>query len=288
MRIRRGASLDPGEVIDARGSGTGLPRGLVFGGGGGSVGLIILLLLFGLTRGGGGSGNNLVAGTGDLASRCTDGAAAAEDVDCRVVAVVDSVQSYWSSELPRQRVTYAKAPTVLYTDAIETGCGGATSSVGPFYCPNDKRVYLDLSFFDDLRSQLGANGGAFAQAYVIAHEYGHHVQDLLGVFDRVGTPTNGATGTSVRLELQADCFAGVWAKHAQDSNIIEDVNNADIADALNAAAAVGDDRIQQAASGSVSPDTFTHGTSDQRDRWFQRGYGRGDMSNCDTFSAGSL
>jgi predicted metalloprotease len=287
MRIRGGASLDPGEVIDARGSGIGLPRGLLFGGGGGIVGLILLLLFLGVF-GGGGSGNGAVAGSSDLASRCTTGAAAAQSTDCRVVAVVDSVQSYWTSQLSKQGVTYVNAPTVLYTDAISTGCGDATSSVGPFYCPNDKRVYLDLSFFDDLRSQLGANGGAFAQAYVIAHEYGHHVQDLLGVFDRVGTPTEGATGTSVRLELQADCYAGVWAKHAQDNKIIEDVSSADINDALNAAAAVGDDRIQQAETGSVKPDSFTHGTSDQRDRWFSRGYANGDPSNCDTFSASAL
>jgi predicted metalloprotease len=290
MRIRRGAALDPGEIIDARGGGgSGCLPIPIFGGGGilGVIGLV-LLLLFLNSGGGGGSNNSNVAGSSDLATQCTTGAAASENSDCRVVAVVNSIQDYWTSALPAKGVTYQDAPTVLYTDEISTGCGDATSSVGPFYCPDDKRVYLDLSFFDDLQTQLGAQGGAFAQAYVIAHEYGHHVQDLLGVFGRIGNPTQGPTGTSVRLELQADCYAGVWAHHAQDSKIIEDVSAADISDALNAAAAVGDDRIEKNETGSVKPDTFTHGTSAQRDAWFTRGYSSGDMSNCDTFRASSL
>jgi uncharacterized protein len=286
MRLRGNAVLNPGEVIDARGgSGLGFP---LFLGGGGILGIVALLLWLLVGGSGGGGGSSAVAGTSDLAAQCTTGAAAAQNTDCRVVAVVNSVQDYWSSELPRLGADYSDAPTVLYDDSISTGCGVATTAVGPFYCPNDKRVYLDLSFFDDLRTQLGAQGGAFAQAYVIAHEYGHHVQDLLGVFDRAGEPTQGATGTSVRLELQADCYAGVWARHAQDSKIIEDVTPADISDALNAAAAVGDDRIQRAETGSVTPDSFTHGTSAQRDAWFGRGYANGEPSDCDTFSAASL
>jgi predicted metalloprotease len=294
MRISGSAPLNPGEVIDQRGAGVGpgcLPFGLLLGGGGGGVVvLLLLLLLFGVFGGGGsGSSNPNVAGSSNLSSQCTTGAAAAQNSDCRVVAVVNSIQSYWATGLPQQRgVQYVQAPTVLFSDATSTGCGFAVSQEGPFYCPNDKRVYLDLSFFDDLRSQLGANGGAFAQAYVIAHEYGHHVQDLLGVFNRVGSPTKGATGTSVRLELQADCYAGVWAHHAQDTKIIEDVTSSDINDALNAAASVGDDRIENSQSGTVKPDTFTHGTSDQRDRWFTRGYTNGNMNDCDTFSASSL
>ena len=293
VRIRGNVPLNPGEVIDARG-GSGLGGGLLgfplLLGGGGVLG-IVLLVLIGLFSGGGSSSTAStanVAGSSDLASQCTTGAAVAQDSDCRVVAVVNSVQDYWSSELPRQGVRYTDAPTVLYSDAISTGCGLAMSEDGPFYCPSDKRVYLDLSFFADMQTELGAQGGAFAQAYVIAHEYGHHVQDLLGVFARVGNPTEGATGTSVRLELQADCYAGVWAHHAQDSKIIEDVTPADIKDALNAAAAVGDDRIQRAETGTVKPDTFTHGTAAQRDRWFSRGDVRGEPSDCDTFSASSL
>jgi len=292
MRIRGGAPLNPGEVIDSRGGlgGGGLGVPLLLGGGGifGIIGVVLLIWL--LVGGGGGSSSATTnaAGTSNLAAQCTTGSAAAQNADCRVVAVVNSVQDYWTSELPREGAQYSNAPTVLYDNAISTGCGFATTAVGPFYCPTDKRVYLDLSFFNDMRTQLGAEGGAFAQAYVIAHEYGHHVQDLLGVFARVGVPTQGATGTSVRLELQADCYAGVWAHHAQDSNIIEDVTPADISDALNAAAAVGDDRIQRAESGTVKPDSFTHGTSVQRDRWFSRGYANGQPSDCDTFSASSL
>jgi predicted metalloprotease len=298
MRIRAGVPLDPGEVIDERGAGGPglspglgcLPLALIGGGGGGAIVglLLLLLLLFGAFSGGGASSSH-VAGSNDLATQCTTGAAAAQNSDCQVVAVVDSVQSYWSTALPQQRhVQYAEAPTVLYTDELSTGCGTATTSIGPFYCPVDKRVYLDLSFFKDLQTQLGAQGGAFAQAYVIAHEYGHHVQDLLGTLDRVGNPTEGATGTSVRLELQADCYAGVWAHHAQDTKIIENVTPADIEDALNAAAAVGDDRIQRSENGKVKPDTFTHGTSAQRDRWFSAGDARGNMADCDTFAAPSL
>jgi predicted metalloprotease len=285
MRIGRGP-LNTGEVIDARGSSLGLPVGLLFSGGGGILGIIGLIFLVSFFTGG--STNHSVAGASDLASRCTNGTAAAQDQDCRVVAVVDSVQAYWSSALPQQGVQYTNAPTVLYTGAISTGCGFATSAVGPFYCPNDARVYLDLSFFNELHDRLGANGGAFAQAYVVAHEYGHHVQDLLGVFDRVGTPTEGATGTSVRLELQADCYAGVWAKHAQETKIVEDVTDADIKDAMNTAAAIGDDRIEQSQSGSVKPDTFTHGTSEQRVRWWSRGYASGNAGDCDTFTATAL
>jgi uncharacterized protein len=281
MRIRGGAALNPGEVIDARG-GSGLPFGLI--GGGGGILAVIGLLLLGLFGGGGSSSST----ADSLTARCTTGAAAQQSTDCRVVAVVNSVQDYWESVFPQQGVQYTKAPTVLYNGATSSGCGVASSSVGPFYCPNDKRVYLDLSFFDDLHNKFGAQGGEFAQSYVIAHEYGHHVQDLLGVFARVGTPTKGATGTSVRLELQADCYAGVWAHHAQDSNIIEDVTPADIQDALNAAAAIGDDRIESEQSGHVQPDTFTHGTSDQRVHWFSTGYSSADMSSCDTFGASSL
>jgi len=213
MRIRGGAPLNPGEVIDARGGlgggGFGFPLLL---GGGGILGVVLLLWL--LAGGGGGSSSSATtnaAGTSNLAAQCTTGAAAAQNADCRVVAVVNSVQDYWTSELPREGVQYSDAPTVLYDNAISTGCGFATTAVGPFYCPTDKRVYLDLSFFNDMRTQLGAEGGAFAQAYVIAHEYGHHVQDLLGVragrrpdarCDRIECPTRVA-GRLLRRRLGA-------------------------------------------------------------------------------------
>jgi predicted metalloprotease len=286
MGIRSGVKLNPAEVIDARsGSGPGcLPIPILFGGGGTVLVLLAIWLIFSLAFGSC-SGSHT---SNDLVAKCQTGAAAEQNADCRVVAVVNSVQDYWSNETPQLGVQYADAPTVLYTDQLNTGCGLATTEEGPFYCPNDKRVYLDLSFFDELHTKLGAQGGEFAQAYVVAHEYGHHVQDLLGLFAKVGKPTDGANGSSVRLELQADCYAGVWAFHAQGTGVFEAVTSAEISDALNAAAAVGDDRIQKSESGKVKPDTFTHGTSDQRDHWFTRGYTNGNPADCDTFSAASL
>jgi len=292
MRFRGNAALNPAEVIDQRGAGGGLGGFLPFPillGGGGVLGLIGLVLVGALLAGGGGtSSSSPAASPSDLASQCTTGAAADQRSDCRVVAVVNSVQDYWTSALPAHGFRYVDAPTVLYTDYASTGCGEAQGSDGPFYCPADKRVYLDLAFFDDMKTVLGAEGGTFAQAYVIAHEYGHHVQDIMGLFQTYGDPKPGASNTSVRIELQADCYAGVWAHHATQTRIIADVTSADIADALNAASSVGDDRIEQDQGQTVQPDTFTHGTSAQRDRWFTRGYDGGDLSDCDTFAASSL
>jgi uncharacterized protein len=220
----------------------------------------------------------------DLSSSCRTGADANQQEDCRIVAVVNSVQAYWSQHQPG----YQKASTVFFTGSTNTGCGAATSAVGPFYCPLDQKVYIDLGFYDELRNRFGATGGPFAEAYVIAHEYGHHIEDERGVLDKARSTATGPQSPGVRVELQADCLAGMWAKGAVDTGFIEDLTDVDIADGLNAASSIGDDRIQQQAQGQVNPESWTHGSSEQRQRWFLAGYRATDSNACDTFAAGTV
>jgi len=283
MRFRRGARLDPGQVTDVRGRRVG-PGGL--------AGLVIYLLIT-LLSGGGGLGQlgpleDARVGQGDTPSSisqdCRTGADANRRDDCRIVAVVNSVQKFWDGVFQRSSNQYTYVDTVFFTDQVQTGCGFASSQVGPFYCPRDKLVYIDLGFFQELSSRFGAKDTPFVEAYVIAHEYGHHVQDLLGVLDQIGNDTQGPESRAVRSELQADCYAGVWAAHAVETGLVVDLTQSDINVGLDAAAAIGDDRIQEQAQGQVNPETWTHGSSEQRRRWFSRGYEQGRPAACDTFS----
>ena len=293
MRFRRGARLDPGQVTDVRGRRLG-GGGLAVGGGGVGLGVLVVYLLISLLSGGdGGSGSSARSRTrrsaratrpSEVSQECQTGDDANERQDCRIVGVVNSVQAFWNDVFTRSGEQYPYADTVFFTDQVQTGCGFASSQVGPFYCPRDQQVYIDLGFFDELQSRFGAGGGPFAQAYVIAHEYGHHVQNQLGVLDRIGGDRQGPESRAVRSELQADCYAGVWAANAVEQGLIEELTQADINEALDAASAIGDDRIQEQTQGQVNPETWTHGSSEQRRRWFSRGYEEGRPAACDTFS----
>ena len=292
MRFRRGAKLDPGQVTDVRGRRMA-PGGLAVGGGGIGIAAVVIYLLITVLSGGDALGelaplDQQQIGQGntpsEVSQECRTDEDANERQDCRIVGVVNSVQRFWNSVFERSNREYRYANTVFFTDQVQTGCGLASSQVGPFYCPRDQLVYIDLGFFDELQSRFGAGGGPFAQAYVIAHEYGHHVQNLTGVLDRIGNDRQGPESRAVRSELQADCYAGVWAANAVETELLDPLTQADINEALDAAAAIGDDRIQEQTQGQVSPESWTHGSSEQRRRWFSRGYEQGNPAACDTFS----
>jgi hypothetical protein len=298
MELNEGARIDTGQIEDRRGSaGGGLGGMIPMGGGrGGIVGLIVTVLL---ALAGGGYGVSRVVGGDDgnganLGQECATGNPdRLENLDCRNTLYVNSIQNFWQTELPQVfSRPYQPVRTVLFEQQTQTGCGAADTGVGPFYCPQDKLVYIDLSFYRELTDQFGARG-EFAQPYVLAHEYGHHVQDLVGTLPQVDSlmqrDPGRANGYSVMLELQADCYAGVWAAHAtqtRDSSgqpIFEQVTQQDIHDAVNAAGAVGDDAIQKKMGGGVDESQFTHGSSAQREQWFGTGYSSGDPRSCDTF-----
>jgi predicted metalloprotease len=283
--MRLGGQRESGNVEDRRGIGRG---GMAIGGGLGTIAIAILALIFGVDP------SQLLNGgdpaQGPAPATRTGAPTQKEDEMSRFVKqVLASTEDVWSEVFRRNGSTYREPKLRLFTGQTDSACGVAGASVGPFYCPGDERVYIDLSFYDELRSRFRAPGD-FAQAYVIAHEVGHHVQNLLGTSDKVtNLQRRGgeaqANQLSVRLELQADCYAGVWGFYAQQRGLLE-ANDLD--EALRAASAIGDDRLQKEAQGYAVPDSFTHGTSEQRTRWFRRGFDAGDMRQCDTFSTRSL
>jgi uncharacterized protein len=282
--------LDPSQVEDRRGGGVGTKVAI----GGGGLGLVVLVvaLLLGVDPSILGSvaepptsavSTQSPSSTTSLQQQCQTGADANAREDCRIVGFVNSIQSFWTEEFTRRGASYTPAKLVLFTDATEAACGYASAAVGPFYCPNDQQVYLDLSFFEELRTRFGAQGGSFAEAYVLAHEYGHHVQNLTGALEGpAGARDTGPTSAAVLTELQADCLAGVWANHATETGYLTKVTDAEIAQSLDAAAAVGDDRIQQQSQGYISPESWTHGSSEQRQMALKDGLQSGDLDSCAT------
>lgn len=231
-----------------------------------------------------GGGSSVEAGQEVALTGCETGADANEDIECRMAAASDSLDRYWATQVGNYR---SPGTTRLFTGQTESACGAASSATGPFYCPPDETIYIDVAFFETLRSDYGASGGSLAQMYVLAHEWGHHISNLIGSLQNVGRETGPSSG-SVRLELQADCFAGAWVQNAQtvtdDSGVafLKPVTQAEIADAMNAAGTVGDDHIMESAGVGVDPERFTHGTSEQRQRWFMTGYEQGPTA-CGTF-----
>ncbi|BCI52983.1 membrane protein [Mycolicibacterium litorale] len=295
MTFNEGMQIDT-STTSSSGGGRGGGRGIAVGGGVGGLLIVVIALFLGVDPGTvlpqqQQIGTEGVETPGFDLSQCKTGADANEFVQCRVVATGNSLDTVWSQLKP----DYTRPQVEIFRGSVNTGCGPATSEVGPFYCPADQTAYFDTDFFDVLRDQFGSSGGPFAQEYVVAHEFGHHVQDLQGTLARAQQDPEGATGGGVRTELQADCYAGVWAHYAavtkQESTgvpFLEPLTDKDIADALSAASAVGDDRIQEAATGRVNPESWTHGSSEQRQKWFTVGYQTGDPTKCDTFATDDL
>ncbi|MBT1673046.1 KPN_02809 family neutral zinc metallopeptidase [Curtobacterium flaccumfaciens] len=272
-------------------------RTTAIGGGAVGVGAIVVFLIaqftgFDLSGIVGGNGLTTIQQEGesvDAAPECRTGRDANLRVECRMEGAAESLDAYWTSEARSLGISYTAPEFFLFQDSTDTSCGQASAATGPFYCPPDRAVFLDTAFYDDLQSQYGSSGGPLAQMYVVAHEWAHHIQQLQGSFANTDRSGTGASSGSVRVELQADCYAGAWVGDAattEDANgetFFEPITRSQITDALSAASAVGDDSIQERATGRVDPDSFTHGSSEQRQRWFLRGYQQGATS-CDTLS----
>lgn len=298
MSFNEGTRLDPNR-IQRRGPG-GAKGGMAIGGGIGGLIIVILALIFGIdpsalnldsgTSGQGGSGAvQDDTAQQDYNTRCATAAAAEKYADCRVLPVVESLDAYWADALPAAGFTHELPGIVVFDQSTSTACGTASSSTGPFYCPPDQTLYVDTTFFDSL-SQFGYENGNLAEAYVVAHEYGHHIENELGIFDIADRSGTGANSDSVKVELMADCLAGVWVGHAAttpdpDTGVpfLEPITQDQLDNALAAAASVGDDRIQQTVQGEADPHTFTHGTSQQRTDAFTTGYTNGTVASCDSF-----
>ena len=296
MSFNEGAGLDVSQVVSGKGG------AMVGGGIGGLILMLVIVFLGGNPLAGSGVGDpsEIFLGgsqgeTVDL-SECQTGADANRSDVCRIVGTVNSVQDYWRDALPADiNVQYRDAKTVIFSGSTQSACGTASAATGPFYCPPEERIYIDAGFFDQLSSTYGADGGNLAQMYVVAHEYGHHVQQILGILSKAQDGRTGPQSGGVRVELMADCFAGVWAHHAattkdaQGNTLIKPLTQSDIRSALSAAAAVGDDHIQgEVARGQVKPETWTHGSSESRQRWFLNGYESGNLNTCDTFATNKL
>lgn len=319
MRFNPKARANPGQIEHGGGGGGGFGGGMGGGGmrlpiptggrfGWGTVVIIILYVVIQMCSGASLPGPNMGAGSdgGNGASQqpgqgtkpgevCTGERANEADYQCDVDLLTTSIQDYWARAFGAQtNGTYQDTVTVLFSGQTSSACGAASSAMGPFYCPNDQKVFIDTSFMDQmLEGQLGAQGGTFALAYVLAHEYGHHVENLLGVLGKA-RQGSGPQSDGVKIELMADCLAGMWAKDATTTKdaegnvIIEDLTQDDINRALDAAQKVGDDYIQQRSGGRVSPESWTHGSSEQRMKWFNIGLQEGSLEACDTWSAGAL
>jgi len=292
MTFQEGGSFEGGRVR------TGGGRGKIAAGGGGIAALVVALIyvfsngqvdLSGVA--GGGAGAQTTEGTiGECSVEQAN-----TDPSCRLSATIQSLDAYWGPTVTAVGVSFAQPEVLSFNGAADTACGTASSSTGPFYCPPDATIYLDLSFFDELQSRFGAEGGPLAEEYVEAHEYGHHVQQITGVMDKAQRGGTGAESDSVRVELQADCYAGMWAGKAATTidpdrgvPFLEPITPETLEQALSAAQAVGDDHIQAQSGGGINPDTWTHGSSEQRARWFTTGYEQGTFEACDTFSADTL
>jgi predicted metalloprotease len=296
MRWKRNTGFD--QIEDRRGQGGGaigfpsggaggipipIPGGKAGGGLGSIIVIVVLFLLFSGVLGGSGSIPGLGGLSGGGNAQPGGTLNPQSDTDQQLAYIVDSIQTFWASTFSESGKQYPETKLVLFEGATDSSCGPASSATGPFYCPADQKVYLDLGFFDELQSRFGASGGDFAMAYVVAHEFGHHIQTVLGISEQVQSMAaqdpSRQNDLSVRQELQADCLAGVWANSAQS-----DLQQGDVDEALSAAAAVGDDRIQQSTTGRIDPENWTHGSAEQRVAWFTTGYRSGNPDDCDTFA----